>query len=230
MRHGFSMATMGKEGGRKTMSYLCPWLQGEERKGSDHNSPSPQPYSPPGMAAQPHSINSFAVDRRYATRGQTRSSQPSSPRERVKPVGKPGDRTYLPHMYGPYSRSAALSHCSTTPDSLLVAVGRRHGSAHTRLLSQSREGRLRQTSLDLSYPTGSSLCLVWPCSLDVTLATIAGELHNKPKIYSDPFANALKELVRQRGCSWLCGSPGSDGRLLGRVLDASVDCMSEHSG
>lgn len=57
-------------------------------------------------------------------------------------------RTYLPHIYGPYSRSAALSHCSTTPDSLLVAVGRRHGSAHTRLLSQGGEGRLR-----LPWPT-----------------------------------------------------------------------------
>lgn len=45
-------------------------------------------------------------------------------------------------MYGPYSRSAALNHCSTAPDSLLVAVGRRHGSAHTRLLSQA-EGLLR---------------------------------------------------------------------------------------
>lgn len=59
--------------------------------------------------------------------------------------------THLPHIYGPYRLSAAVNQRSTMPESLLMAVGSRQGSAHTLLLSENRKHQviLQQTELSL---------------------------------------------------------------------------------
>lgn len=241
------------------MSYLYPEVWGEERRGSDHGSPSPHMHVCFAWDGNP-ALRCPFFSRRQRT-GNSHKEFPVYPhlllwRKEYSQLGKGSDRhtcptdrqtdrhnlphrqtclphrqTYLPHMYGPYNRSAALNHCSTAPDSLLVAVGRRQGSAHTRLLSQGREGGLRPKSPDLTYPVDLPL----PCLALLpgwgSFPQQVGELLKEPKVNSDPSVNEMKELGRTGGYSWLWGSPRSADRPLGRALDdGSVSFMSEDGG
>ena len=68
----------------------------------------------------------------------------------------------------------------------------------------------------------SPSALPGPAPWMVSFTQQVGELLKEPKVNSDPFVNEMKELGRIGGHSWLCGSPGSADRLLGRALDGSV--------